>query len=71
MASDVLTKIQSLPEFKLNTQINKAVICNIESLMSLEDEKRKHLEDLVSLVKSKVKHINMCIVLLHGMFKNR
>ena len=52
--TDVLNKVKDLDEFKLDTPVNKAVLSDIETLLTLESERQGQLEQIFSVIVSKV-----------------
>ena len=52
--NDVLSKVKDLDEFKLDTPVNKAVLSDIETLLTLESERQGQLEQIFSVIVSKV-----------------
>ena len=56
----ILEKVQSLPELQIQTPMNKIVVSNIQCLMTLEEDRRKNLEDLLVVIQSKVQCETAC-----------
>jgi hypothetical protein len=50
----ILKEIQSLPELKINTPVNKVILENIDSLLKLEGSQKGTLNLVLSQVKLKV-----------------
>jgi hypothetical protein len=53
-AEAILKEIQSLPELKINTPVNKVILENIDSLLKLEGSQKGTLNLVLSQVKLKV-----------------
>jgi hypothetical protein len=51
----MLRKIQSFPEFKIDTPVNKVILGNIDVLLKLENSKKEALNLVLSQVKLKIK----------------
>ena len=53
-AISLLRNVRELDELKIHTDINIAILSNIDLLLNLEDEKRQNFEEIVRQITIKV-----------------